>query len=102
MSTDWTEINERRIGEKTQELLLYCSQKKEDMTSRSFDLARMSLRHLLDNIADRDPYHKGIPNTVKDSMEKQDVVVAQCSEKQAACPARILIKNTYISSQNRN
>ena len=91
MSTDWTEINERRIGEKTQELLLYCSQKKEDMTSLSFDLARLSLRHLLDNLAERDPYHKGIPDTVKDSMEKQDIVVAQCSEKQAACLARTIV-----------
>lgn len=28
MAVDWAEVNENRIGEKTQEILLYCAQKK--------------------------------------------------------------------------
>lgn len=55
MPVDWKEVNERRIEEKAQELLLYCSHGKEEMTPRAFELARISLSNLLDNIAERDP-----------------------------------------------
>lgn len=51
MAVDWTEVNERRIGEKTQEILLYCAQKKTSMTQRAFELARLLFEGLLDNIA---------------------------------------------------
>ena len=95
MSVDWTEVNERRISEKTQEILLYCSRKKADMTPRAFVLAQISLERLLDNISDRNPKSALICKTVQRSMESQDEVVAICSEKQAAVLARGVVYN-YI------
>lgn len=93
MSTDWTAVNERRISEKTQEIMLYCSQEKKDMTSRSFELARLSFGRLLDNIVDRNRVFTGIPETVRKSMETQTDCIAICSEKQAIVLARSIVYN---------
>lgn len=87
----WDEINDRRIEEKTQEVLSYCAQKKGDMTIRSFELARLSLEHLLDNIMERDYTHAGIPKMVKDSMIYKEDVVAECNLNQAASLARSIV-----------
>lgn len=95
MSVDWEAVNERRIGEKTQEILLYCALKKSSMTPRAFDLARLSLEGLLDNIADRNPQSSGIVESIRLSMSSQDHYVALCSEKQAASLARSIVFN-YI------
>jgi len=86
-----SEVNERRISEKTQEVRNYCSQRREDMTPRAFELARQSLSSLLDNIKDRNEAYSGIPETVKASMEKQNAVVAECSEKQAKSLASTIV-----------
>lgn len=91
MPVDWNEVNERRIGEKKLELRNYCSQRKEDMTPRAFEMARISLINLLDNITDRNTNYSGIPETVKRSMDSQDNVVAICSEKQAESLARTIV-----------
>lgn len=95
MGVDWTEVNERRISEKTQEIRLYCSRKKADMTPRSFELAQISFGRLLDNISDRNPQSAPICKTIQRSMESQDEVIATCSEKQAAILARGVVYN-YI------
>ena len=88
---DWTEVNERRIKEKTQELMIYCAQKRCDMTARGFELARISLDRLLDNIVARNSGYSSIPETVRRSMEHQDICVAECSENQAASLARTIV-----------
>lgn len=93
MSVNWAEINERRISEKAQEVYLYCAQKKEEMTPRSFELARISLGKLLDNIVDRDPKFAGIPETIRRSMDSQDECVAVCTERQAIILARSIVYN---------
>ena len=85
------DVRERRISEKTQEILLYCSQKKSSMTPRAFDCARSSLITLLENIADRDPKYAGIPRTVIKSMEKQEECIAKCSSKQAESLATTIV-----------
>ena len=87
----WDEVNDRRIGEKTQEVLGYCAQKKSAMTIRSFELARLSLAQLLDDIAERDYTHARIPKMVKKSMEHQEDVVAECTLNQAASLARSIV-----------
>lgn len=91
MPVDWKEVNERRIDEKTQELLLYCSHGKEEMTPRAFELARISLSILLDNIAERDPIYGKVSLTVKASMDKQTKRLAICSQKQAILLARTIV-----------
>ena len=91
MPTNWNEVNDRRIGEKTLELRNYCSQRRICMTQRAFDLARISLSQLLDNIRDRDEAYGGIPDSVKRSMDNQDIVVAECSEMQANALARTIV-----------
>lgn len=91
MPTNWTEINERRIGEKKQELLIYCSTRRDSLTQRSFELARESLKPLLGNLMDRNSGYEGIPNSVWRSMEIQDEVIAKCSEKQAEAMAKTIV-----------
>ena len=91
MPVNYSEVNEHRISEKTQEVRNYCSQRKDDMTPRAFELARNSLSILLDNIKERDEAFGGIPETIKASMDKQHDVVAECSEKQAASLARTIV-----------
>lgn len=93
MGVDWTEVNERRIGEKKQEIRLYCSLRKADMTPRAFELAQISFRRLLDNISDRNPQAAPICKTILRSMESQDEVIATCSEKQAVILARGVVYN---------
>lgn len=95
MYVDWTEVNKRRISEKTQEIRLYCAQKKKNMTSRAFNLARLSLERLLDNISDRTPKSKYAVKAVRESMTTQDDFIAICGEKQAASLARGVVYN-YI------
>lgn len=95
MNVNWAEVNDRRISEITQEIHLYCAQKKSGMTPRSFELAQISFGRLLDNIIDRDQKFAGIPETVRRSMDAQDDCVAVCSEKQAAVLARSIVYN-YI------
>lgn len=95
MAVDWKEVNERRIGEKTQEILLYCAQKKSSMTQRAFDLARLSLERLLDNIAQRNPKSSSIVDSIRRGMVSQDDCIAKCTEKQAAVLARGVVYN-YI------
>ena len=93
MYVDWTEVNKRRIGEKTQEIRLYCAQKRQSMTPRAFDLARLSFERLLDNIADRTPKVNYAIKAVRESMTSQDAFVAVCSEKHAAALARGVVYN---------
>lgn len=89
---NWTETNERRIGEKTQELRNYCSQRRDSMTPRAFELARISLANLLDNLMDRNPDYRGIPETVKQSMDNSEIdTVARCSDEQAQSLARTIV-----------
>ena len=95
MYVNWAEVNERRIGEKTQEIQLYCAQKKESMTSRAFDLARLSFERLLNNIAERNPRSSSICKSILRSMDNQDDCIAYCTEKQAAILARGVVYN-YI------
>ncbi len=61
------------------------------MTIRSFELARLSLAQLLDDIAERDYTHARIPKMVKKSMEHQEDVVAECTLNQAASLARSIV-----------
>ena len=91
MTVNWTEVNERRIGEKQQEILLYCAQKKQVMTPRAFDLARISVDRLLDNISDRTPKADFAIRAVRESMIAQDVYIAECNEKQALAIARGIV-----------
>lgn len=95
MAVNWTEVNERRIGEKTQEIRLYCAQKKDSMTPRAFDLAQLSFGRLLDNISERNPKSGNLCDAIRRKMESQDEFVAICSEKQAAVLARGIVYN-YI------
>ena len=95
MTVNWAEVNNRRISEKTQEILLYCAQKKSSMTPRAFDLARLSFVRLLDNIADRNPKSSYVINTIRQGMELQDECIASCTEEQAAVLARSVVYN-YI------
>lgn len=95
MAINWTEVNERRISEKTQEIQLYCIQKKQDMTPRAFDLARLSFDRLLDNISDRTQCANNIIKTIRESMTPQNEYVASCSKEQAATLARAIVYN-YI------
>lgn len=95
MAIDWTEVNERRISEKTQEIRLYCAQKKSSMTERAFDLARLSFERLLDNIAQRNPKLSSIIDNIRLGMVSQDDNIARCTEKQAAVLARGVVYN-YI------
>lgn len=93
MAMDWNEINERRISEITQEIRLYCAQKKSIMTPRAFDRARRSFDDLLDNIAQRNPKSIGVVKSLKKSMERQEECIADCSELQAKCLARGVVYN---------
>ena len=95
MYVDWTEVNERRIGEKTQEIQLYCAQKKSSMTERAFDLARLSFYRLLDNIVDRNPKSAAVVDVIRKGVESQDDCIVVISEKQAAVLARGVVYN-YI------
>ena len=90
---DWKEVNERRISEKSQEIMLYCSQTRKSMTARSFELAKLSLRRLLVNIIDRNPMYKAIPETVLSSLDTSSNRVAICSEKQASALAKAVVYN---------
>ncbi len=100
MPVDWKEVNDRRISEKTQEILLYCSQKKSSMTPRAFDLARISFEQLLDNIAERNPKSYPIVEGVRRGLKTQEEVVAVCSEKQAAALARGVVYNYMVDDLN--
>ena len=95
MPADLTAVNERRIGEKTQEIQLYCAQKKSSMTSRAFDMARMSFERLLNNIADRSPRMSSIIENIRKKLDSQDDYVALISEKQASALAKAIVYN-YI------
>lgn len=95
MYVDWTEVNERRINEKAQEILLYCAQKKSSMTQRAFDLARLSFGRLLDNIAERNPKSTAVVGGFRKGMEFQEDCIAIISEKQAGVLARGVVYN-YI------
>ncbi len=77
------DVKDRRISEKTQEIYLYCSQKNSSMTPRAFELARISLEQLLDNIADRYPYPLPVINEVRSSITPQEMCVAKCTVEQA-------------------
>lgn len=93
MPVDWTEVNERRISEKTQEISLYCAQKRTDMTPRGFELAQLSFEKLLDNIAERNPRAASICKSIRNGMSEQSNQVAKCSRKQAECLARDVVYN---------
>lgn len=93
MAVDWTEVNERRIGEKTQEILLYCAKKKTSMTQRAFELARLSFEGLLDNIAQRTPRLSSIIDSIRSGMASKEEYIAICTDKQAASLARGVVYN---------
>lgn len=93
MPVDWTEVNERRISEKTQEISLYCAQKRKDMTPRGFELARMSFEKLLDNIVERNPRAASMCKSIRKGMSEGNSQVAKCSMKQAECLARDVVYN---------
>ena len=95
MYVDWAVVNERRIGERTQEILLYSAQKIESMTTRAFVLARSSFERLLNNIAERNLRSSSVCKSILRSMDNQDDCVAYCTEKQAAVLARGVVYN-YI------
>ena len=95
MPVNWTEVNERRISEKTQEISLYCAQKRTDMTPRGFELAQLSFEKLLDNIVERNPKAASICKSIRNSMSEGSNQVAKCSMKQAECLARDVVFN-YI------
>lgn len=95
MSVNWAKVNSRRVGEKTQEIRLYCAQRKIDMTPRAFELARLSLWELLDNIIQRDLRYAPITKVVRQSMDDQEEFVARISKKQAGKLARAIVYN-YI------
>jgi hypothetical protein len=88
---DWTEINERRISEKRQEIYNYCRQRKEDMTPEAFRKAKLSLGKLLQNLSDRDRLNSGIAQTVNRSIDTENNIVARCSEKQAEALAKVVV-----------
>lgn len=88
---DWTEINERRISEKSQEIYNYCKQRKEDMTPMAFNKAKISLGELLQNLSDRDRFENGVAQTVKRSIDTEKDIVARCSEKQAEALAKVVV-----------
>ena len=65
------------------------------MTSRSFDLARLSFSQFLDNIVERNPKSSSVINCIRKGMDSQEDCVALCSEKQASVLARSVVYN-YI------
>ena len=65
------------------------------MTPRAFDLARLSLSRLLDNIASRTPKSSFAIKSVRESMSNQDDYIAVCDDKQALSLARGIVYN-YI------
>ena len=91
MAVDWNEINDRRIGEKTLELKLYCSRRRDEMTPRAFELARKSLSVLLDNILERNWGFPDVPCRVGSTMTTQNEYVAICSENEAKNLARTIV-----------
>lgn len=91
MSVDWNEVNERRISEKTQEILLYCALRKSEMTPRSFDLAKMSFGNLLNNIIDRNQKYSAIPKGMLKSLDRQDECVSECNLTQAETLAKSIV-----------
>ena len=93
MSIDWTEVNQRRISEKTQEIQLYCAQKKASMTERAFDLARLSFARLLDNISERYPGSSAIIESVRRGMTYQDECIARITKNQAGTLACGVVYN---------
>ena len=93
MPVDWTEVNERRISEKTQEISLYCAQKRKDMTPRGFELARLSFEKLLDNIVERNPRAASMCKSIRKGMSEGNNQVAKCSLKQAECLSRDVVYN---------
>ncbi|MBR3527907.1 MAG: hypothetical protein IKN88_09080 [Bacteroidales bacterium] len=95
MPVDWKAVNEKRISEKSQEIQLYCSQKRQNMTPRAFELARLLLERLLDNIGDRTPNVNYALKAVRQSMSTQDIFVAECDGQQAEALARGVVYN-YI------
>ena len=91
MSANWAEVNEKRISEKTQEILLYCNQKASLMTSRAFELARISFSQLIDNLVQRNIKLTGIAKAIKQSMESQNSCIAICSEQKADLMAKTIV-----------
>lgn len=65
------------------------------MTSRSFDLARLSFSKLLDNIVERNPRSSFLIDTIRRGMDQNDECIAFCTKNQAASLARGVVYN-YI------
>ena len=91
MPVDWTEVNERRISEKAQEIYLYCAQKRKDMTPRDFELARLSFDKLLDNIVERNPKAAVICKEIRYKTKQRNNQIARCSKENAEYLARIIV-----------
>ena len=72
------------------------------MTVRSFELARLSLERLLDNIADRDRYSMAadVVESIRRGMVLQDDFVALCTEKQATILARSIVSKSIGDDLN--
>lgn len=94
MYVNWAEVKKkRRIRKITQEIQLYCARKKESMTPRAFDLARLSFENLLNNIAERNPRLSSDCKSIRRSMDNQDNCIASCTENQAVVLARGVVYN---------
>lgn len=91
MPVDLPEVSMRRIGEKTQEIMLYCSQRRDQMTERAFELARLSFERLVQNIIDRNPKYSATPRKILEDIDSQNYRVACISEKQASVLAKGIV-----------
>lgn len=100
MPVDWKEVNDRRIGEISQEIMLYCSRRASEMTPRSFELAIISMAKLLDNIAERNWKFPWVARKVKESIDSQNSIVAVCDMIQALSLAKSIVYNKIGDNLN--
>lgn len=88
---DYKEINERRISEKTQEVLNYCRQSHTSMTPEAFRKAKESMKRLLENVKDRDNYSLNSIKEVLESIGNQEDTVAICDSEKADRIAKVIV-----------
>lgn len=98
--SNWGEINERRVSEKTQEIYNYCKQSRQDMTETAFKKAKESLKILLTDVKECDRYHLQAIRSVLDSIDKRNDILAVCSTEQADRIAKVLVYQGFRDDLN--
>ncbi len=70
------------------------------MTPRSFELAKISMAKLLDNIAERNWKFPWVARKVKESIDSQNSIVAVCDKIQALSLAKSIVYNKIGDNLN--